>query len=361
MARTRWFAAGFAALVVLFANPGARSQPIDAALNLPDDPVVSPLQASSSSPAATPAGQADAQTSPAQNAPMTEEERRRLSEEQLKKQETQRVFAVMATFNTTRDKDAVPLSTGQKYQLFFKSATDPWPFVLTAFGAGIDQADNSFPEYGQGVQGYAKRFGAAYTDYFTGNLLGNAVLSSMLREDPRYFQKGTGSFGSRFLWAASSTVWCKRDNGTWGPNYANVVGNLMGASISNLYYPAQERTVGDTLGRGFTVTAQAIIGSEVIEFWPDMVRYHRRKQAEKLAKQAAKDGTPEDRAACSSATPSASRPPTLSLLYRGVTLTTFALQDRTPWHASGCRSLLRQISIAVSRLLPQLSAKLPAG
>ena len=99
----------------------------------------------------------------------------------------------MATFNTTSNRDALPLSTGQKYQLFFKSATDPWPFVLTAVGAGIDQAENSFPEYGQGVEGYAKRWGAGYTDYFTGNLLGNAVLASLFREDPRYFQKGTGA------------------------------------------------------------------------------------------------------------------------------------------------------------------------
>ena len=197
----------------------------------------------------------------------------------------QRVFGVMATFNTTNNRDALPLSTRQKYQLFFKSASDPWPFVLTAVGAGIDQAQNSFPEYGQGVEGYAKRWGAGYTDYFTGNLLGNAVLASMLKEDPRYFQKGTGSFASRALWAAGGTVWCKRDNGTWGPNYANVVGNLMGAAVSNLYYPAADRTVGETLERGFTVTAQAIIGSEVIEFWPDMVRHHRRKQAEKLARQ----------------------------------------------------------------------------
>ena len=61
----------------------------------------------------------------------------------------------------------------------------------------------------------------------------------------------------------------------------------MGAAVSNLYYPQSERTAGDTISRGFTVTAQAIIGSEVIEFWPDMVRHHRRKQAEKLARQAA--------------------------------------------------------------------------
>jgi len=191
----------------------------------------------------------------------------------------------MATFNTTRNKDALPLSPGQKYQLFFKSATDPWPFVLTAFSAGLDQAQNSFPAYRQGMEGYAKRFGADYADYFTGNLLGNAVLASLLKEDPRYFQKGSGSKSSRFLWAAASTVWCKRDNGSWGPNYANVVGNLMGAAVSNLYYPDSDRTVGDTVERGFTVTGEAIVGSEVIEFWPDLVRRHRRKQAEKLARQ----------------------------------------------------------------------------
>ncbi len=135
------------------------------------------------------------------------------------------------------------------------------------------------------MEGYAKRWGAGYTDYFTGNLLGNAVLAAMFKEDPRYFQKGTGSYTSRFLWAATSTVWCKRDNGGWGPNYANVLGNLMGSAVSNVYYPEADRTVSGTFGRGFTVTAQAIIGSEIIEFWPDMVRHHRRKQAEKLAKQ----------------------------------------------------------------------------
>ena len=96
----------------------------------------------------------------------------------------------MATFNTTSNKDALPLTTGQKYQLFFKSATDPWPFVLTAFGAGIDQAENSFPEYGQGMEGYAKRWGAGYTDYFTGNLLGNAVLASLLQRRSALFSEG---------------------------------------------------------------------------------------------------------------------------------------------------------------------------
>jgi hypothetical protein len=271
----------------------AGAQPAEAALNLPDVPQASPQQTSSSSPTATPVPQSDSQTAAAQASASTEESERKKAQEQLDNQLHQRVFGVMATFNTTRNRDALPLSTKQKYELFFKSASDPWPFVLTAVGAGIDQAQNSFPQYGQGVEGYAKRWGAGYTDYFTGNLLGNAVLASMLKEDPRYFQKGTGSFTTRALWAAGGTVWCKRDNGSWGPNYANVMGNLMGAAVSNLYYPAPDRTVGETLERGFTVTAQAIIGSEVIEFWPDMVRYHRRKQAEKLARQGIQTPPPQ--------------------------------------------------------------------
>lgn len=286
MASNRWIPVVFVALILIIAGPVARSQNATAALSLPDAPLAGAEQTSSSSNSPVPE-QPGSQTPAAQSAvaQTPEEAQRQKAQEQLKAQEKQRVFGVMATFNTTTNKDAIPLSAGQKYQLFFKSATDPWPFLLAGFGAGIDQADDSFPEYGQGMEGYAKRFGAAYTDYFTGNLLGNAVLASLMKEDPRYFQKGTGSYTRRFLWAATSTVWCKRDNATWGPNYANVLGNLMGAAVSNLYYPEADRTVGGTLGRGFTVTAQAIVGSEVIEFWPDIVRHHRRKQAEKLARQ----------------------------------------------------------------------------
>jgi hypothetical protein len=277
------------AVVLILAGPMERAHASDASLDLPEAPSAA-LPSADESASISP-GYSDSQTPAAQTPPaQTEEEKRKEAQEQLQKQEHQRVFGVMATFNTTTNKDAQPLSKKQKYQLFFKSATDPWPFLLAGFGAGIDQAENSFPEYGQGMEGYAKRFGASYTDYFTGNLLGNAVLAALLKEDPRYFQKGTGKASTRFLWAATSTVWCKRDNGSWGPNYANVVGNLMGAAVSNVYYPASDRTVGDTFERGLTVTAEAIVGSEVIEFWPDIVRHHKRKQAEKLARQGGANG-----------------------------------------------------------------------
>ncbi|MGA7857206.1 MAG: hypothetical protein WCA11_04745 [Terracidiphilus sp.] len=256
------------------ANPrGTETVPGQGMGTLPD-PDSAASQESSSSQSTAP--QSDAEKSQHEKA-----------EEQLKAQEHQRVAGVMATFNTTTNKNALPLSPGQKFQLFFKSETDPWPFLLAGVVSGIGQADDSYSEWGQGAQGYAKRFGAAYSDAFIGNFFGNAVLTSLLHEDPRYFQKGTGSAAKRFLWAASSTVWCKRDKGGWGPNYANVMGNLIGAAISNVYYPASEHTVSNTINDGLTVSAEGIVGSEVIEFWPDMARSIKRKHDEKLARKAA--------------------------------------------------------------------------
>ncbi|MGB8479057.1 MAG: hypothetical protein WCE63_09465 [Acidobacteriaceae bacterium] len=274
------------AILFFLSVPVARSQSADASLTLPDNP--SPILQQSDSPnapaqqtsGAAPADQSSStKTSPAKS-PQT-------AAEQLKQQEKQRILGVMATFNTTQNHDALPLSPRQKYQLFFKSVTDPWPFALTAVVAGISQADDDFGAYGQGMQGYAKRYGAAYTDYFTGNFFGNAVLPSLLHEDPRYYQRGKGKFITRALWAAGSTGWCKRDDGTWGPNYANVTGNLIGAAISNVYYPAAERSVGDTIQRGVTVTIEGAVGAELIEFWPDIAGHYKRKKAEKLAREAA--------------------------------------------------------------------------
>ncbi len=257
----------------------------EASLQAQQDPVQNPAPtppSSTSPPSTGTPGSSSSQAASEQQA--VEKTQHEMAEEQLKQQEKQRVMGVMATFNTTRNMEALPLSSGQKYKLFFKSATDPWPFGLSAFVAGIGQAENSNPEWGQGMQGYAKRFGAGYSDYFIGNFFGNAVLPSLMHEDPRYFQKGTGSVTGRFFWAASSTVWCRRDKGGWGPNYANVGGNLIGSAIGRLYYPASSRTVSDTIMDGVTVSVEGIVGAEVIEFWPDLVRSHQRKKAEKLAR-----------------------------------------------------------------------------
>ena len=148
-----------------------------------------------------------------------EKSTREKADEQLKAEEHQRVLGVMATFNTTRNMDALPLTKTQKFQLFFKSETDPWPFGLAAFVAGLGMAEDSYPEWGQGVQGYARRFGAGYSDAFIGNFFGNAVLTSLFREDPRYYQKGSGKFVNfRYILSSLSTH-CWGDSREWADGF----------------------------------------------------------------------------------------------------------------------------------------------
>jgi hypothetical protein len=216
-------------------------------------------------------------TTPQQTAPPTKSQQDQAAED-LKREEKQRILGIMPDFNMMNNAQAPPLSPKQKFHLFWKSSTDPYVFFVSAFVAGYGQAQDSNPGYGQGVQGYFKRFGASYADTFDGNLWGNAILPVWWHEDPRYFRKGTGSARSRIVHAALSTVWCRRDNGTWGPNYANVAGNLIGGAISNAYYPDEDRGAGLVFSNALTVTAEGAIGAQLVEFWPDIVRHYRNKK-----------------------------------------------------------------------------------
>ncbi len=192
--------------------------------------------------------------------------------EQLRQQERQRIAGVVPNFNVSYNEDAPPLSRKQKLNLAWHTATDPVSFGIAGFDAGLSQAQDDFPGYGQGAQGYAKRFGASYVDNFDGTILGNAIFPILLKQDPRYFRRGQGSFTSRLLYSLSTTVWCKNDNGKRGPNYSNLLGNLAAGGISNLYYPASDRGAALTFERGFTVTAYGAFGGVFNEFWPDVAK-----------------------------------------------------------------------------------------
>lgn len=163
------------------------------------------------------------------------------AEVELKAQEKQRVLGFVPNFYVTYVHDAVPLNPRQKFQLAWKSTADPVSLGVTAAVAGIEQSQNAFSGYGQGAQGYAKRFGASYADLAIGTFLGGAVLPTLLKQDPRYFYKGSGSKRGRILYALANAVICKGDNGRWQPNYSAVLGTLAAGGISNLYYPASDR------------------------------------------------------------------------------------------------------------------------
>jgi len=189
--------------------------------------------------------------------------RAEIAEEQIKDQEKQRVLGFIPNFYVSYVSDAVPLTAKQKFKLAWKLTVDPVTLGLNGAIAGIEQARNDFSGYGQGAQGYGKRYGASYADLATATFIGSAILPSVLKQDPRYFYKGSGSKRSRILYAIGNSVICKGDNGHWQANYSSIVGNFAAGGISNLYYPANDRGAGlafesGLIGLGATATANIL-------------------------------------------------------------------------------------------------------
>lgn len=164
-----------------------------------------------------------------------------IAQDEIKVEEKQRALGIIPNFYVSYVQDAVPLTPKQKFELAWKTTTDPVTFGLNAAIAGVQQAANSPSGYGQGAQGYGKRYGASYADLFAGTFIGSAILPSLLKQDPRYFYKGTGSKSSRVLYALANSVMCKGDNGHWQANYSSIGGSLAAGGLSNLYYPGKDR------------------------------------------------------------------------------------------------------------------------
>jgi hypothetical protein len=189
-----------------------------------------------------------------------------IAEEEMHLEEKQRVLGVFPNFYASYVWNAEPLSSGQKFNMAYRTAVDPVTIAIPLLIAGIEQSQNDFSGYGQGTQGYAKRFGASYADTVISNVIGGAILPSLLHQDPRYFYKGTGSKRSRIFYAISTAFICKGDNGHWQPNYSNVIGNLASAGVSNIYYPSTDRGAMLTINNWLVGTAEGSIGALFQEF-----------------------------------------------------------------------------------------------
>jgi len=190
-----------------------------------------------------------------------------VAEEQIKDQEKQRVLGVIPNFYVTYVPDPVPLTAKQKFGLAWKTTIDPVTLVLNGGVAGVQQATDEFSGYGQGAQGYAKRFGASYADTVSSTFIGGAILPSLLKQDPRYFYKGTGGTRSRLLYAIANSVICKGDNRRWQVNYSGILGALASGGLSNLYYPSTDRDgVGLTFENALIGIGQGAAANILQEF-----------------------------------------------------------------------------------------------
>jgi hypothetical protein len=193
----------------------------------------------------------------------------------------------MPNFLTVENAHEIPpLSTGQKFRVTARGLFDPFEFVLTGFVAGLGQASNSNPSYGQGLEGYGKRYGTAYADNLTENFMAYAVLPTILEQDPRYYQLGSGGFFRRSWHAVSRVLITRSDSGKAQPNISELGGAAAAAAISTYsYHVASERNPGNVVSVWGTQMAWDTVTYMIKEFWPDL-RKRAKKRTGGLAAQA---------------------------------------------------------------------------
>ena len=215
-------------------------------------------------------------------------------EKKIERQEqSQRILGVLPEFGVTSRQNAPPLTSGDKFHLFARSAFDPVSIAVVGLQAGLSQAQDEFPAYGQGAQGYGKRFGASLADEVSSGFWSNYFYPVVLKEDPRYFRLGEGRFGARLTYSFKQEFVCHTDKGGRFFNLSNVLGAFTSGAISNAYYPGRSliRTIPATAttpavpvyendrGAVLTLSRAAIaigygtIGGIFDEFWPDI--HHR--------------------------------------------------------------------------------------
>jgi hypothetical protein len=210
---------------------------------------------------------------PKPEAPASESRDKTEQEKEIeRKEQSHRLLGVVPRFGVTERQDAPPLTPGDKFHLFAKSAFDPATFAIEGLQAGLSQAENEFPGYGQGAQGYGKRFGASFADEISSGFFSNYFYPTLLKEDPRYFRLGEGSVKHRLGYAIVQEFVCRTDSGGRSFSFENVLGAFSSGGLSNVYYPSSDRGLSLTMSRSAIALAYGSVGGLVDEFWPDISR-----------------------------------------------------------------------------------------
>jgi hypothetical protein len=184
-----------------------------------------------------------------------------------------RILGVIPNFQTVSDPNQPfkPLTVKEKFGLFAKETFDPFVVGAGVTAAALSQIDNDDPKYGVGAGPYAQRFGAAVADITTQNFFSDAVLASLLHEDPRYFRKGPAySFWNRLCYSVSRVFITRTDAGTERFNYSGIGGMSMGIALSNAYYPGSSVNASEVGTRFGTSLIASALGNILPEFWPDI-------------------------------------------------------------------------------------------
>jgi hypothetical protein len=181
-----------------------------------------------------------------------------------------RLFGIIPNYRSHASlRDSKPLTSGQKFHIALRDSFDPGNFVLVGALAGIGQASNSSPSYGQGWAGYGRYYGSTFGDITIGNIMTTGVYPSLFHQDPRYFRRGSGSVWSRLTYAMGQVFVTHGDNKRTQFNFSELCGNATAVAISNAYDP-DNRTASDGARQLGVQLGLDMAGNVLKEFGPDV-------------------------------------------------------------------------------------------
>jgi hypothetical protein len=183
-----------------------------------------------------------------------------------------RIFWTLPNYLTVEKASSMPpLTVRKKFKLTAEEDLDPVEFGFVFMAAGVNQATNADPTFGQGLKGYGKRFALELADNTIENFTVDAIFPSLLHQDPRYYDLAKGGFLHRFVYSASRIVVTRSDAGKAEFNFSEIFGAATSAAISNAYHPGP-RTLSSSFNVWATQVAWDAAGFEMKEFWPDIHR-----------------------------------------------------------------------------------------
>jgi hypothetical protein len=157
-----------------------------------------------------------------------------------------------------------------KFRLFVRKSSSPANFVHAGWNAGWDQLNNDDPSFGQGAEGYGKRYGAALADSTSHKFFGTFLYPSILRQDPRYYRLGDGTVNHRLGHALRHVFVAQSDSGNAMPNYSEWFGTFSYKALGNLYHPGNARGFGPVARRSGIGIATDMGWDVFREFWPEV-------------------------------------------------------------------------------------------
>jgi hypothetical protein len=162
-----------------------------------------------------------------------------------------------------------PISTAQKFRIARDDSFD-WPnyFLLAGVAAQSQVAAGGFDKNG-GMEGFGKYYARGFADQIIGAYLTEAILPSLLHEDPRYFRLGAGTFFHRSSYAVTRVFVTRLDNGKSRIYLSELAGNAGVIAITSLYYPESQSAAAGAVRYGLNIGNDAV-SNMLTEFWPDI-------------------------------------------------------------------------------------------